>query len=196
MKRNTKRGATAWLQSRVKAMRRMLGGRLRLAGSGLALRLVVEAARPATDDAAPPSAPRDTGASSLPSMHAGHVDDARSDLKAILDQHPAARRLWPSLALIERGLGKHGGAGVARLSAAVLLDAAKVLDRLVDDWCAPGLIALYEHVCLVLRTIHGEDPPCASVRGPRGAEMQVQECTMTDFVTLDQLWDQRLAHEG
>jgi hypothetical protein len=128
-------------------------------------------------------------------MLAGDVAHVRMDLAAILDRHPAARSLWPSLALIERGLGKHGEASFARMSVTVLQDAAKVLGRLVDDWCEPGLVALYEHVLLVLRTVHGEAPPYDSVREVRGFEAQVREGSMTDFMMIDRLWDQRLAQK-
>ena len=194
MSRDAKRGASAWLQCRIRVLRRLLGGRLRLEGRSLDLRIVLDPAAPAPAVAAPPSTSGEAGPSSLPAMHPGRLVDARSDLTTILDQHPAARRLWPALALIERRLSKDGATGVARLSVPVLRDAARVLDRLVDDWCGPGLIALHEHVGLVLRMVHGEDPPYAAARAAPCFEMQVQDGSMTDFMAMDRLWDERLAH--
>lgn len=190
------RGAGAWLRCRIRTLRRLLGGRLRVEGRGRHLRLVVDPAWPSIDAAAQVLASREIGSPSLPAIHAADLANARIDLTAILDRHPAARALWPSLAVMERGLNKHGGSSFARMSAAVLRDAAKVLGRLVDDWCEPGIVALYEHVLLVLRTVHGEVPAYVAVRAERPFEAQVQDGSMTDFMTIDRLWDQRLAGEG
>lgn len=124
-------------------------------------------------------------------MDVDEVLDVRADLNALLGQHPSARRIWPSLALAEKAMDKHGGAGVDHLAFAVLCDAAQLLHRLVDDWCVPGLLILRERVELVLLVSYGHAPTYPAATRSDGVATQVRECSFTEFMEIDREWDDR-----
>jgi len=129
-------------------------------------------------------------ASLLAPMDPLRVRDARQSLRRILDCHPAAPAIWPSIALVDRSMERHGGIGLERLSAQVLQDAARVLNRLLDDFCEHGIVVLLERIDRVMRAIHG----CAlqadaQWQAVRPAEVQVLESTITEFMEIERAWE-------
>ncbi len=180
-----------WLHRRLQALH--WRWRLGLVRDGFDMRFVVREVRPT---AAPHPGSTSEGAAvrdALPPMDPNQAIAARHGLRQILDQHPATRKIWPSLALTERAMAKRGGAGIERLSKVVLMDAATVLDRLMDDWTDFGVVVLRERMEQVLRTVHG-CPPTPEVRRqeePR-IEIQVREGSFTDFMALDREWEEQL----
>jgi len=157
---------------------------LRLERRGFVLRVVLEApaARPATRV----SPTRRRG---LPPMPGEHVYAAHGDLRALLDRAPGARRVWPSLALLERVLGSGGADSIHRVEACVLRHAARSLDRLGDDSFSPGLVVLRRRVELVLRRKHGDQPShWAHMPPPSGARLRADhEDSLTDFIEIERL---------
>lgn len=119
--------------------------------------------------------------------------NARNDLRRLLDRHVATRTVWPSLALIERAMGRHGWAGLDRMSPQVLHDAGTVLDELADDRCDSGVIVLRARIATLLDVVF-DDPSIArprhEVRQP--AETQVREGSFTEFMEIDREWEQQL----
>lgn len=129
-------------------------------------------------------------------MAPDRVRDARLSLRRILDCHPAAPRIWPSIVLVDRAMGRYAGEGIDRLSPQVLHDAVIVLNRLMDEFCEFGLIVLLERIDCILRVVHGT-PSSAVARwnAVRPAEIQVLEATITEFMEIDREWDQHLLVE-
>jgi hypothetical protein len=78
-------------------------------------------------------------------------------------------------------MDKHGWVGVDRMSPQVLQDAATMLDRLADDRCESGVVALRERMASVL-----------GIAPERPSGPQVQEASFTDFMEIDREWEQRL----
>jgi hypothetical protein len=159
----------AWLQSRFG---------LQLPGRG---------ARAASRSAhqSPPGRP-----DALPPMAGRHVIAAHVDLRALLDHAPGARRVWPSLALLERVLGARGFDGIHRVDACVLRHAARSLDMMADRCFSPGLVVLRRRIELVLRRKHLDAPthwartPC-----PAGARRRPDtDDTLTDYIDLDRMF--------
>jgi hypothetical protein len=91
-------------------------------------------------------------------MPAAHALAARHELRVLLDHVPGTRRVWPSLALLERVLGSGSPDSIHRVEAAVLRHAARALDQLGDELFGPGLIVLRRRLELVLRRKHGDRP--------------------------------------
>ena len=156
---------------------------------------VVEAKRLAS--ARPPARPEPAGAAkALTPMNRDQVRDARQSLRRILDCHPAAAVVWPSIAVVDRAMGKYAGAGIDRLPPKVLHDAVNVLNRLMNELSDLGIIVLLERMERVLRVRHG----CPSGgetrwRAVRPAEVQVLEATITQFMEIDRQWDEVLLAE-
>ena len=136
------------------------------------------------------------GADTLAPMSPERVRDARQSLRRVLDCHPAAPAIWPSIALVDRAMRGNGGAGIERLSPPVLQDAARVLNRLMDELCEQGIVVLLERIDRVLRVVHGH-AGAADMRwqAVRPAEIQVLESTITEFMEIDRDWDDRLLAE-
>ena len=123
----------------------------------------------------------------LPPMHDVHVMAAHDDLQALLDRAPAARRVWPSLALLERVLATGTTDSIHCVDACVLRHAARSLDQLGDESFSPGLVVLRRRVELVLRRKHG-DSPTHWARMPRPAAAQPGrdfEYSLTDYVEFE-----------
>ena len=121
------------------------------------------------------------------------LTDVRNGLRRLLDGHVATRDLWPSLVLVERAMGKHGWAGIDRMSPHVLHDAAKVLDRLTDDRCDSAIVVLRERMATALG-IEPQRPFIAQSRheAERATETQVREASLTEFMEIDREWDGHL----
>lgn len=145
-----------------------------------------------------PSATRSQAAPGVPlaPMDPDRLREARQSMRRILDCHPAAPAIWPSIALVDRSLSRHGASGIERLSPQVLQDAARVLNRLMDELCEHGIVVLLERIDRVLRVVHGceiaADMPWQAVRP---AEVQVLESTITEFMAIERAWDERQAAE-
>jgi hypothetical protein len=158
--------------------------RLERRGFRLRLRLVVEP--PAGHRPARVSPVRTAG---LPPLPGDHAFAAHCDLRALLDRAPGARRVWPSLALLERVLGSGNADGIHRVEACVLRHAARSLDRLGADSFSPGLVVLRRRVELVLRRKHGDRPShWAHMPPPAGVEFGAGfGDSVTDFVEIERL---------
>lgn len=130
----------------------------------------------------------------LAPMDPDRLRDARHSLRRILDCHPAAPAIWPSIALVERSMRRHGGIGIERLSSQVLQDAARVLNRLMDELCEHGIVVLLERIDRVLRIVHGcAIPADVAWQAVRPAEIQVLESTITEFMEIERAWEAQQA---
>jgi hypothetical protein len=143
--------------------------------------------------AAAPGAPPATANGVPAAIDTHRLADARKGLRRLLDHHVATRTLWPSLALIERAIGRHGWPGIDRMSPRVLHDAAVLLDELTDERCDPGVIALRARMATLLDGI--EDRP--SMPRPRCTAhgrgvTQVREGSFTEFMEIDREWEQQV----
>jgi hypothetical protein len=169
--------------SLIPAFRALLLTRFRLRFRGWKLRLVVEPS-PAKLVArnVPPRRP-----DSLPPMPGHQVIAAHVDLRALLNRAPGARRLWPSLALLERVLCSGGFDGIHRVDACVLRHAAQSLDMLGDQHFSPGIVVLRRRIELVLRRKHRDEPThWARTPSPDGARHRARSTdTVTDYIDLD-----------
>jgi len=126
-------------------------------------------------------------------MSRQRLASTRDGLRRLLDRHVATRTVWPSLALIGRAMGKHGWAGVDRMSPQVLHDAAAVLDELADERCDSGVIVLRARIATLLDVVF-DDPSIAPPRHGRWqpVETQVREGSFTEFMEIDREWERRL----
>lgn len=124
---------------------------------------------------------------------ADRLTDTRNALRRLLDRHVATRTVWPSLALIERAMGRHGWAGIDRMSPQVLHDAATVLDELTDERCDSGVIVLRARIATLLDVVF-DDPSIARPRPKvqQPGETQVREGSFTEFMEIDREWEQQL----
>jgi hypothetical protein len=131
--------------------------------------------------------PRQTRCPPLPPMPGAHATAARHELRALLDHVPGARRVWPSLALLERVLHSQSADNIHRVEAAVLRHAARSLDQLGDDLYGPGLVVLRRRVELVLRRKHGDRPSHWARTPPSiGAERAASfGDSLTDYIELE-----------
>lgn len=80
-----------------------------------------------------------------------HVRRMRADLFFMLEQHPAARDLVRSLALVERTMQRSGFDGVDKLPQKVLARALTELERLVRDWSPVGLAELRSRLAVLVK---------------------------------------------
>jgi hypothetical protein len=120
-------------------------------------------------------------------MPGAHATAARHELRVLLDHVPGARRIWPSLALLERVLGSESADNIHRVEAAVLRHAARSLDQLGDELFGPGLVVLRRRVELVLRRKHGDRPShWARMPPPVNAEhAEGFDNSLTDDLDMD-----------
>jgi hypothetical protein len=133
------------------------------------------------------------GRDALAPTGADRLADAHDGLRRLLDRHVATRAVWPSVALVERAMGKHGWAGVDNMSAQVLRDAAMVLARLTGSRCESGVFLLRERIAGVLSIEPGRPSMAQPLREPAcPAETQVLEASFTEFMEIDREWEQNL----
>ncbi|MBW8758118.1 MAG: hypothetical protein JF586_10970 [Burkholderiales bacterium] len=159
---------------------------VRLRRSGLGWRLALE---PANAWRATLPMPRSVRRPPLPPMPGAHASAARHELRILLDHVPGARRVWPSLALLERVLGSECTDNIHRVEAAVLRHAARALDQLGDELFGPGLVVLRRRVELVLRRKHGDRPShWARMPPPVGADQAARfSDSLTDYIDMDRM---------
>jgi hypothetical protein len=161
---------------------------VRLRRSGRGWRLALEPAS-AWRPTLPMPRPRPARHPQLPPMPGAHASAARHELRILLDHVPGARRVWPSLALLERVLGSECTDNIHRVEAAVLRHAARALDQLGDDLFGPGLVVLRRRVELVLRRKHGDRPShWARMPPPVGADRAASfGDSLTDYIDMDRM---------
>jgi len=124
----------------------------------------------------------------VPPSSSVRMRSARRELVRLLDGWPGGRRVQPSLALIERALDRHRGAGLDQVSPCVLAHAAVSLDFLDPLTMGPGLVELRRHIGLLLRRHHGDDAGCPQESPDRASDDQRSfEDSLTEFVELDAL---------
>ncbi|MFL6698242.1 MAG: hypothetical protein ACJ8GJ_13830 [Vitreoscilla sp.] len=116
----------------------------------------------------------------LPAMPPFQLRAARKDLADILDEVSGARRVFPSLALLERALATPGGEGIHEVEACILRHAAQSLDKLGDDWFSPGIVVLRRRVELILRRRHDALP--SQQHGTRRRDFSE---ALTEFMDID-----------
>jgi len=194
VQRNRKR-SHANASGLIPALAALLTSRYTLQLHGWRLRLVKEPAAGATPVARPGPPQR---VDPLPPMPGRQVIAALLDLRAHLDRAPAARRIWPSLALLERALGADGFDGIHRVDACVLRHAAQSLDMVGDQYFSPGLVVLRRRIELVLRRKHRDEPThWARTPGLAGARRRMGACdTLTEYVDLDWMTFSSTAQAG
>jgi hypothetical protein len=95
---------------------------------------------------------------SMPSMTPREISEVCANLRAMLGGEVGRHPRLPSLALLERALGKNGERGIDDVPAAVLRHAAQALDAFDLDRYGPGLVLLRRRVEQVLRRRHGDRP--------------------------------------
>lgn len=176
--------ASGWLQA-LRGLRRRRTDQTRGGPASAASGAEVRAPAPVSPSANGPGVPAP--------MATDRLTDTRQALRRLLDRHVATRTIWPSLALIERAMGRHGWAGLDRMSPQVLHDAATVLDELTDERCDSGVIVLRARIATLLDVVF-DDPSITRPRhkARRPAETQVREGSFTEFMEIDREWEQQL----
>jgi hypothetical protein len=94
----------------------------------------------------------------MPAMTAREISEVCANLRSMLGGEVGRHPRLPSLALLERALGKNGERGIDDVPAAVLRHAAQALDAFDLDRYGPGLVLLRRRVEQVLRRRHGDRP--------------------------------------
>lgn len=123
-----------------------------------------------------------------PSSSDARMRSARLELARLLDAWPGGRRVQPSLALIERALDRHRGAGLDQVSPCVLAHAAASLDFLDSLKMGPGLVELRRRMGLLLRQRHGDDSVLPQESLDRASSDQRSfEDSPTELIELDAL---------
>lgn len=114
----------------------------------------------------------------------------RAALREMLSHHPEARRVLPSLAVLERALTR-GPRALERLPAKCLRDASARLDDLVGDWGSEGITQLRDHLRALSRQASAAE---VATRPPPElhAEIEVSEVSMAFFLQADELLERQV----
>ena len=149
------------------------------------------------------SEPRRRSPAELPSMTTSEVAEVCANLRGMLGGEVGHHPRLPSLALLERALGKNGERGIDDVPAAVLRHAAQALDAFDLNRYGPGLVLLRRRIEQVLRRRHGDrhthvasqpDQPTerlAAAMAP-GALKDFSD-SMTEFIDIDRMFGDRKA---
>ena len=140
----------------------------------------------------------------MPSMTPREISEVCANLRAMLGGEVGRHPRLPSLALLERALGKNGERGIDDVPAAVLRHAAQALDAFDLDVYGPGLVLLRRRVEQVLRRRHGDrhshtghsqpdqhTERLAAAMAP-GALKDFSD-SMTEFIDIDRMFAERSA---
>jgi hypothetical protein len=135
----------------------------------------------------------------MPAMTAREISEVCANLRSMLGGEVGRHPRLPSLALLERALGKNGERGIDDVPAAVLRHAAQALDAFDLDRYGPGLVLLRRRVEQVLRRRHGDrhthaghsqpDQPTerlAATMAP-GALKDFSD-SLTEFIDIDRMF--------
>jgi len=189
----------------LKRLRKLLTRPIRLERRGFDFHFVFDKPSRAAGTGAPDdSAPRRRhNPGELPSMTAREVSEVCANLRAMLGGEVGHHPRLPSLALLERALGKNGERGIDDVPAAVLRHAAQALDAFDLDRYGPGLVLLRRRIEQVLRRRHGDRPThtasqpdqptarLAAAMAP-GALKDFSD-SMTEFIDIDRMFGDRAA---
>lgn len=137
----------------------------------------------------------------LPSMTSAEVSEVCANLRAMLGGEVGHHPRLPSLALLERALGKNGERGVDEVPAAVLRHAAQALDAFDLDRYGPGLVLLRRRIEQVLRRRHGDRPSHAASQPDQPTERLAAAMapgalkdfsdSLTEFIDIDRMFGDR-----
>jgi hypothetical protein len=147
------------------------------------------------------TAPRRRSPAELPSMTAREVSEVCANLRAMLGGEVGHHPRLPSLALLERALGKNGERGIDDVPAAVLRHAAQALDAFDLDRYGPGLVLLRRRIEQVLRRRHGDRPTHTASQPDQPTERLAAAMapgalkdfsdSMTEFIDIDRMFGDR-----
>jgi hypothetical protein len=113
-----------------------------------------------------------------------HVRRMRADLFFMLEQHPSARELVRSLALVERTMQRGGFDAVDKLPHKVLVRALTELERLVRDWSPAGLAELRSRLAVLVKNKPvSPEPPTTTPPEPEPIEGPASKISV--FAGLD-----------
>ena len=111
---------------------------------------------------------------------------ARRELRILLDAWPGGRRMQPSLALIERAMGRDRESGLDQVPPCVLAHAAVSLDLLDPSRKRSGLVELRRRLELLLRQRHGDDSVFSDESLDRASDAQRSfKVSLAEFIELD-----------
>jgi hypothetical protein len=176
----------AWFARRLRGLRKLLKQRVRVKCVGKRLQFVFDAQdAPSSALSRAPAHARPEAQAGLPEPSAADLACMHGDLADMLDFHPTARLVFPSLVQVERALGRRNGQALHHLPAEVLEDASKLLARLVGDWSSDGLSMLRARLHL-LQAVSGDEAAQA------GETPEVDEGSLSLFMELDREWDRQL----
>ena len=147
------------------------------------------------------SAPRRRSPGELPSMTSSEVAEVCANLRGMLGGEVGHHPRLPSLALLERALGKNGERGIDDVPAAVLRHAAQALDAFDLDRYGPGLVLLRRRIEQVLRRRHGDRPTHTASQPDQPTERLAAAMapgalkdfsdSMTEFIDIDRMFADR-----
>ncbi|HEY4069209.1 MAG TPA: hypothetical protein VGM74_20040 [Burkholderiaceae bacterium] len=125
----------------------------------------------------------------------------RSDLFALLGQHPSSRRLMRHLAMVERTLQAEGIEGFEALPVRFIEKALGELERVVWDWSPSGLAELRSRMAVIVKNrprpvlaAPGADtapaalPAAADSDFSLNVKADVSEATHAEFEAMERSW--------
>ena len=146
--------------------------------------------------------PRRRSPTEIPSMTPREVAEVCANLRTMLGGSVGHHPRLPSLALLERALGKSGERGIDDVPAAVLRHAAQALDAFDLDRYGPGVVLLRRRIEQVLRRRHGDRHTQAGHSQPDQTTERLAAAmapgalkdfsdSMTEFINIDQMFGDR-----
>jgi len=155
---------------------------LQLLRSRLAPRAAVQVRRPAPESPRAQELPRAAPPGWLDDLAPSTLEHIGDDLRALLAQHPGARRVLTHLGVLERTLRRQDVAAAHALPVSVLRRALDQLRAIGIPDDSPGLAILRSRLMLVvLRSDDDVAPPTRPV--------EVDEVGLSRFVEAQQQWE-------